>query len=55
MGNADKYVRNGGRKRHITRQKQGQVIPSIYATSPEARRAYNSKINQVHVNRGKCS
>lgn len=54
MGNRDTYKRSGGKKRSITRDSVGQAIPACYDTSLAGRIAYNSKVNQVYVNRGRC-
>lgn len=56
MGNGGTYIRSGGRKRNITRMKEGQEIDyGIYATNGEARRAHNSSVNRVHVNKSRCT
>lgn len=56
MGNSERFIRSGGRKRGITRVRQDQPVDyGIYATAPEERRRLNSSVNRLHVNRSRCS
>jgi hypothetical protein len=51
-GVLDMWKRSGGKrgKKHgITREKQGQEIPSIYETSLSGRLEANGDINRKHV------